>query len=329
LGPPWMASPPLAASAVPLAAQRRQEGGRCRFLQGKPWMLRRWRDTGSRRRRRRGCLQGGSFRERRNLPKESGRLHWHCGRGCRFARCGQSRPKGHRGGRARLSRLLGCLHTRVDKGTTREQQETAGTLLSDHPGDGWEQAYHTRDGEDAGGCYATPPARVGAFGTIYRNHVLGNVGSNGLLPGSKAGEQHIRTQHVQDARIPARMPSNVPHSPWCEDRAFSSPGLLQTMTDVGQALTVGERLQRHASYRLLFEWPQWRGREMAPEGRKTHQKHYERGYIGHVAFVTNRFPGRAEDGVPRAADKTIGSGTNLPFEGKIRPWGFGNQQGGM
>jgi hypothetical protein len=101
------------------------------------------------------------------------------------------------------------------------------------------------------------------------------MGSDGLLLGSKAGEQHMRTQQVQDARIPARMPGNVPHGPWCEDGVFSGPGLLQTMTDVGQALTIGERRQRHASYRPLFEWPQWRSREMAPEGRETHQKNLE------------------------------------------------------
>jgi hypothetical protein len=100
-------------------------------------------------------------------------------------------------------------------------------LFSDHPVRGWEQTDHSRDSEDAGGgCHTTPPAWVGAFGTIGRDHVPGNVGSNGLLPGSKAGEKHIRTQHVHDAGIPARMPGNVPHGPWCEDGAFSGPGLL-------------------------------------------------------------------------------------------------------
>jgi hypothetical protein len=160
--------------------------------------------------------------------------------------------------------------------TTRERQETAGTLFSDHPVRGWEQTNHTRDGEDAGGgCHTTPPACMGDFGAIRRNHVLGNVGSNGFLPGSKAGEKHIRTQHVQDAGIPARMPGHVPHGPWCEDSAFSGPGLLQTMTDVGQALTIGKRRQRHTGYRPLFEWTQWRRREMVPEGRETHQENLE------------------------------------------------------
>jgi hypothetical protein len=37
------------------------------------------------------------------------------------------------------------------------------------------------------------------------------------------------------------MPRHVPHGLWCEDGAFAGPGLLQAMTDVGQALTVGER----------------------------------------------------------------------------------------
>jgi hypothetical protein len=101
------------------------------------------------------------------------------------------------------------------------------------------------------------------------------VRSNGFLPGRKAGEQHVRTQQVQDAGIPARLSSHVPHSPWCEDRAFAGPGLLQTMTDVGQALTIRERRQRHTGYRLVFEWPQWRGREMAPESREPHQQNLE------------------------------------------------------
>jgi hypothetical protein len=71
------------------------------------------------------------------------------------------------------------------------------------------------------------------------------------------------------------MPGNMPYGSWCEDGAFSSPGLLQTMPDVGQALAVGKRRQRHAGYRLLFEWTQWMGREMAPEGRETHQENLE------------------------------------------------------
>jgi hypothetical protein len=149
-------------------------------------------------------------------------------------------------------------------------------LFRNHPGGGWEQTDHTHDGEDAGGgCHTAPPAWEGAFETIRRHHVLGNGGSNGFLLGSKAGEQHMRTQHVHDAGIPARMPGNVLYGPWCEDGALSSPDLLQTMTDVGQALTVGERRQRHAGDHPLFEWPQWRGREMAPEGREPHQKNLE------------------------------------------------------
>jgi len=59
------------------------------------------------------------------------------------------------------------------------------------------------------------------------------VGSNGFLLGGKAGEQHMRTQHVQDAGIPVCMPGHVPHGLWCEDGAFAGSGLLQAMTDVG------------------------------------------------------------------------------------------------
>jgi hypothetical protein len=149
-------------------------------------------------------------------------------------------------------------------------------LLNGHPEGGWEQADHTRNGENAGGgCHTVPPVWVGAFRTIGRNDVLGNAGRNGFLSGSKAGEQHIRTQNIQDARIPARMPGNVPHGPWCEDSAFSGPGLLQMMTDVGQALTVGERRQHHTGHRPLLERSQWWGREMTPEGRETHQENLE------------------------------------------------------
>jgi hypothetical protein len=95
---------------------------------------------------------------------------------------------------------------------------------------------------------------VGAFGTIRRNHVLGNVSSNGFLLGGEAGEKHIRTQHVHDAGIPACMPGNLPHGLWCEYSAVAGPGLLQAMTDVGQALAVGKRCQRHASDRPGLEW---------------------------------------------------------------------------
>jgi hypothetical protein len=51
--------------------------------------------------------------------------------------------------------------------------------------------------------------------------------------------------------------------------------------------------------------------------------------MAHVVFVTNCFPGRAEDGVPRAADKAVGSGTNWPFKAKSDNEGFENQYGGM
>ena len=46
----------------------------------------------------------------------------------------------------------------------------------------------------------------------------------------------MRTQLVDDAGIPARLPDNVPHGPWCEDGTVASPCLLQAMTDVGLAL---------------------------------------------------------------------------------------------
>ena len=85
--------------------------------------------------------------------------------GGHFNQWWQSRLGGHRGGRARLSRLLGWLYTRASTQTTHERQGTAGILFSDHQVRGWEQTDHTRDGEDAGGgCHTTPPpAWVGAF----------------------------------------------------------------------------------------------------------------------------------------------------------------------
>jgi hypothetical protein len=52
------------------------------------------------------------------------------------------------------------------------------------------------------------------------------------LPGGKAGEQHMRTQHIQDAGIAARMPGHVPHGPWCEDGAVTGSSMLQALTDV-------------------------------------------------------------------------------------------------
>ena len=85
----------------------------------------------------------------------------------------------------------------------------------------------------------------------------------------------MRTQDVNDAGIPARMSGHVPHGLWGEDGAGPGPGLLQAMTDVGQALAVGKRCQRHAGDRLVLEWAQERGREMAPEGRETHQDELE------------------------------------------------------
>ena len=138
-----------------------------------------------------------------------------------------SRQRGPRGGRDRLGRALGYLHARAGEETARERFETAGTSCRDHPGGGGEQAHHTHNGEDAsGGCHAAPPAWVGTCGAIRRNYVLGNGGSNGFLPGGKAGEQHMRTQHVDDVGIPARMSGHVPYGPWCEDGAFAGPGLL-------------------------------------------------------------------------------------------------------
>ena len=39
--------------------------------------------------------------------------------------------------------------------TARERCKTAGTTFRHHPGGGWEQAHHSRNGEDAsGGCHA-------------------------------------------------------------------------------------------------------------------------------------------------------------------------------
>jgi hypothetical protein len=72
------------------------------------------------------------------------------------------------------------------------------------------------------------------------------VGRNGFLSGGKAGEQYMGTQHIQDAGVPTRMPGDVPHGPWCEDGVVVGPGLLQTLTDVVQALVVGEWDQCHA-----------------------------------------------------------------------------------
>jgi len=61
------------------------------------------------------------------------------------------------------------------------------------------------------------------------------------LLGGKTSEQHMCAQHVQDARIATRMPGHMPHGPWGEDGAVTGSSLLQALTDVGQALAIGER----------------------------------------------------------------------------------------
>jgi hypothetical protein len=42
----------------------------------------------------------------------------------------------------------------------------------------------------------------------------------------------MRTQHIQDAGIPTRMSSGVPHGPGSEDGVVTGPSLLQTMPDI-------------------------------------------------------------------------------------------------
>src|SRR5262245_26574711 len=52
------------------------------------------------------------------------------------------------------------------------------------------------------------------------------------------------------------------------------------MTDVGQALVVGERGQRHAGDPTGLAWSPGKDRDMAPECRETHQEYLQQRLSG-------------------------------------------------
>jgi hypothetical protein len=129
---------------------------------------------------------------------------------------------------------------------------------------------------------------MGAFYARGHNNILRNVGGNGSLPGEKAADQHMCTQHIDSAGIPARLLGHSPHCSRCEYRfcARINTGLLQAMPDVGQTLTVGERWQHDARHRKWLEWLQERGTEMPPEFWKTYEDHLEQWFAGKGFEIT-------------------------------------------
>jgi hypothetical protein len=123
--------------------------------------------------------------------------------------------------------------------------------------------------------HTPPPPSRGVFCSISSNNVPRRGGRNGLLLGQKAGDQEIRTQHVQDARVPARIFRQPLHCLGGEHRVGIGPGPQQAMADVGQALCVGERGKEQACHQALLERPQERAMAVLPKARKTGQDHLE------------------------------------------------------
>src|SRR5262245_1538751 len=117
-----------------------------------------------------------------------------------------------------------------------------------------ERASKTRYNEHSRSvCHPSSPPCRGAFYAIGSKNVPCYGARNGLLLGQKAGDQQIRTQDVRDAWIPARISRDLLHYLCGENCIFTGTDLQQAMTDIGQALRIGERGKGHTRRQALLE----------------------------------------------------------------------------